>query len=248
MRVLSLNLHGYQEKEPVKKLQIIADSILENDIDIICFSECAQRYFTPIVDRNIKKDNAAYLIQQALNTQGNSQYELHYEKVHFGYFGFVEGLAVLSRYPILSCESFYVSAQHSMLTPNTRKVMEVLINVGNHPIMIYNAHLGFDRKNQFLTQFEKIHERASRHHIPSIITGDFNIDSASIDYMEMMHYGYVDSYSFNKAEGDTWHKGRKSLRLDYMLARSPLNIQQYCHLFKEERVSDHLGILTQFSF
>mgnify|MGYP002549449089 CR=1 FL=1 len=58
MRVLSLNLHGYQEKEPVKKLQIIADSILENDIDIICFSECAQRYFTPIVDRNIKKDNA----------------------------------------------------------------------------------------------------------------------------------------------------------------------------------------------
>ena len=53
MRVLSLNLHGYQEKEPVKKLQIIADSILENDIDIICFSECAQRYFTPIVDRNI---------------------------------------------------------------------------------------------------------------------------------------------------------------------------------------------------
>lgn len=71
MRVLSLNLHGYQEKEPVKKLQIIADSILENDIDIICFSECAQRYFTPIVDRNIKKDNAAYLIQQALNAQGS---------------------------------------------------------------------------------------------------------------------------------------------------------------------------------
>ena len=44
MRVLSLNLHGYQEKEPVKKLQIIADSILENDIDIICFSECCLLY------------------------------------------------------------------------------------------------------------------------------------------------------------------------------------------------------------
>lgn len=248
MRVLSLNLHCYQEKEPIKKLKIIADSILENDIDIICFSECAQRYFTPFVDKNIRKDNAAYLIQQALNTQSDSHYELHYEKVHFGYFGFIEGLAVLSRYPILNCESFYVSAQHSMLTPNTRKVMEILINVENQPIMIYNAHLGFDRRNNFMTQFEKIHERASKHHIPSIITGDFNIDSKSMEYMEMMHYGYVDSYSFNQSEGDTWCKGKKSLRLDYMLARSSLKIQQYHHLFKENRVSDHLGILTQFSF
>ena len=51
------------------------------------------------------------------------------------------GLHDFGRHPILSCESFYVSAQRSMLTPNTRKVTEVLIKVGNHPIMIYNAHL-----------------------------------------------------------------------------------------------------------
>ena len=137
MRILSLNLHSYQEKEPIKKLKTIADTILEQEIDVICFSECAQRYFTPLIEHTVRKDNAAYLIWQYLKTQG-AAYELRYEPVHLGYFGFVEGLAVLSRYPILRCESFYVSKQKTMWTPNTRKAMEIIID-GEEPFALYNS-------------------------------------------------------------------------------------------------------------
>lgn len=247
MKVLSLNLHSYQEKRAKEKLEIIANEIIKQEIDVICFSECAQSIFARKINKTMKENNAAYRIQQALQKK-DKHYYLSYITTHISYLGYEEGLAILSIHSIVSSFNFFISRQRNFFSTNTRKAMQVIIQIGEVKCAIYNVHLGFDKKNRFVDQFSRIHRFVNSFDLPSIIGGDFNIDSKSHDYQAMMNFGYQDSATILEGAIDeaTWNDGKQSSHLDYILLASRIKLLHYSSLFREQRVSDHLGIYASF--
>ena len=66
MKLLSLNLHCFQEANRIEKLDKIARFIQENDIDICLFQEAVQEKAEVKIDNIIKVGNNAYYIAKEL--------------------------------------------------------------------------------------------------------------------------------------------------------------------------------------
>jgi maltose 6'-phosphate phosphatase len=92
MRLLTLNCHSWQEEQPLEKLKQIVQQILAQDYDVTSLQEVSQLMDTPIVHDEVRNDNFAYLIQQALKEQGQT-YPLIWDFAHIGYDKYEEGLA-----------------------------------------------------------------------------------------------------------------------------------------------------------
>ncbi|MGL6104306.1 MAG: endonuclease/exonuclease/phosphatase family protein, partial [Exiguobacterium acetylicum] len=84
MRLLTLNCHSWQEEQPLEKLNQIVQQILAQDYDVIALQEVSQLMDTPIVYDDVRNDNFAYLIQQALKDQSQT-YSLVWDFAHIGY-------------------------------------------------------------------------------------------------------------------------------------------------------------------
>ena len=116
MKIISLNLHLWQEKNQLEKLKRVADYINENDIDICFFQEVAQKFDAPLLFDNIREDNNAYLIYKDLKEKYNISYE--FKKRGWGIFE--EGLAIVSKYPIISKEWFFISKTQKLMDWKTK--------------------------------------------------------------------------------------------------------------------------------
>ena len=244
MNLLSLNLHSYQEKNAYAKLAMVADAIINQKIDVICLCECAQSILAKTIKGEIKANNAAYIIQQLIQERSGLHYELRYTTTHISYLGYEEGLAILSIYPVHCDFNFFISKQRHYLSNKSRKALQVILNIDEQQIAIYNAHFGFDTKNKFIDQFHRIHTYISFFNYPTIISGDFNIDSKSQEYYEMMQYGYQDCSSLNEQSKHepTWFQGKAKGHLDYILTETKIRLLDYSSMFIHQRVSDHLGV------
>ena len=87
----------FQKHLKSKEVNKIANFIKENDVDICFFQEVAQLESNEIIIDNIKKDNNAYLIKTYLD----KEYYLYFEYKKNGYEVYNEGLAILSKYPLI---------------------------------------------------------------------------------------------------------------------------------------------------
>ena len=91
MKILSLNLHCFQEENRIEKLNKIADFIKENDIDVCLFQEVCQETDKVILEGKIKVGNSANHIRNKLG------YEIYYHPVKIGFDIYDEGLAIIKR-------------------------------------------------------------------------------------------------------------------------------------------------------
>ncbi|MDD1630800.1 MAG: endonuclease/exonuclease/phosphatase family protein, partial [Methylococcaceae bacterium] len=94
LKVLILNLHCYQEDNQDYKFSQIAKAINELDVDIVCLQEVAELWNDGHGDWNT---NSAKIINDRLN----SPYHLYTDWSHLGFDKYREGVAILSRYPML---------------------------------------------------------------------------------------------------------------------------------------------------
>ena len=112
MKVLSLNLHCFAEKNIVENQHTISNFILRNDIDIIFFQEVAQSEQDELVTEHIRKDNYALIVQQILEDSKKTYY-LHYMFGNLAFGSYQEGLAILSKYKYKN--KLKVSSNNSLL-------------------------------------------------------------------------------------------------------------------------------------
>ena len=133
MKVITLNLHLWHEENQINKLKKIANFIIENDIDICFFQEVAQLETNKILIDNIKEDNNAYLIKTYLN----KEYYLYFEYKKNGYEVYNEGLAILSKYPLINKDWFYISKIRDHKNWHTRIIVKASINYNNEIIDLY---------------------------------------------------------------------------------------------------------------
>ncbi|MHA2172350.1 MAG: endonuclease/exonuclease/phosphatase family protein, partial [Candidatus Kariarchaeaceae archaeon] len=178
--------------------------------------ECAQHKDSQNLSENtpIHIDNMAHILAQRLKTAYQTEYYFVWDWAHYGWNVWEEGVAVLSKYPILDWESRYVSTGTSKSIGSWETVSRMAIYASvDIPwfgrVNIFSAHLSWrvsdtdqEQNNQIIRLREFVEEKENLFNEPvlSFVCGDFNGDPTSDapyseGYETMMTNGtYVDSY------------------------------------------------------
>lgn len=260
LNILILNLHCYQEDDQAAKFSQIAKAIDDQKVDVACLQEVAELWNDGAGDWN---SNAAKIINEHLKTP----YHLYTDWSHLGFDKYREGVAILSKYPLLEKEARYVSNSHDPFHIHTRKVVKAQINVPYIGLVnVFSAHLSW-WEDGFEEQFNRLAEWAESQQSPDIkatlLCGDFNIMAGSAGYklvVDTHHYG--DQYlAINspkwpeetvKVNDPYWQNHlADDYRIDFifMKAGHALKVATGRVLFTEQdygRVSDHCGYLMAF--
>jgi maltose 6'-phosphate phosphatase len=264
LKVLTLNLHCYQENDQDEKFNEIVRAIDQVDIDIICLQEVGEDYNDGKGDQ---QTNAARILRHRLRQCGRFYY-LYTDWSHIGFDRYREGSAILSRYKLIKRGAAYVSAVTDIHSIHARKVVMGQIDFpGLGLINIFSVHLSW-RQDGFRPQFEKLQQWAAEAAkadkiAATLLCGDFNTKAGSQGYMMIADGGkYADQFLqaaspavFAEVFGNASPGRAASLadddRIDYVFAKknSQLHPMAARVLFSDQdyrRVSDHLGYLVDF--
>lgn len=261
LRVLVLNLHCYQEPDQQHKFWLIARAIDELQVDIVCLQEVAENWNGGAGDWG---SNSARIVNEHLPRP----YHLATDWSHLGFDRYREGVAVLSRHPILRQESRYVSASRDPYDIHARKVVLAQVHVPSYGrVNVFSAHLSW-WNDGFAQQFANLRAWArdahTRHVKATLLAGDFNSEAGSRGYELVLESGeYDDGFlaatrpqAFAEIFRRRAHNWRDHLRddhrIDYVFVRraSDLRAESAREVFTEGdfgRVSDHIGYMVTFA-
>lgn len=186
LKLLTLNLHCYQEENQDAKFNRIAAAVGDLDIDLICLQEVGEFWKGGRGDWN---SNAAKIIRDRLGRP----YHIMADWSHIGFDRYREGSAILSRYPFLICDSGYVSTSETADSIHSRKVCMVRLQVPAIGLVnLFCAHLSWWNEG-FQEQFATLSAWAQRWHdataAATLLCGDFNVATGSPGYrMALRHY------------------------------------------------------------
>jgi maltose 6'-phosphate phosphatase len=260
LKVLILNLHCYQEKEQDFKFSQIARAIDEQEIDIVCLQEVAELWNDGQGDWST---NSARIINERLK----QPFHLATDWSHLGFERYREGVAILSRYPLVKHEAKYVSSSQDPYDIHARKVVMAQVKVPNIGLInVFSSHLSWV-EDGFAEQFDNLRSWASSLHGKSVkatlLCGDFNIKAGGKGYERVVDSGeYEDQYLAANAPAvfnRIFHMRRAHWqryladdhRIDYIFMHkgSALRVTSGLELFTEQdygRVSDHTGYMVTF--
>ena len=261
LKILTLNLHCYQEEHQDAKFSHIARAIDELDIDVVCLQEVAENWCEGQGDWD---SNSARIIRDRLRRH----YHLHTDWSHIGFDRYREGIGILSKHDFVARDAGYVSSIRDVYSINSRKVAMAQVEV---PYMgkvnLFSAHLSW-LSGGFLEQFENLRGWANREHgghlAATFLCGDFNIKAGAEGYQAVVRtHEYEDQFLaatspgvfdrvFRQPSPDIAHELASDGRIDYifMQKHSSLRAVSATELFTDTdrfgRVSDHTGYLVEF--
>lgn len=291
LRVLTLNLHGYQELDstgvheseltdelarqriadygPI--LDRIAQGIAELAPDLICLQEVAE---WPGSDKPRELEfgsSDSNMVYQVLSRLPDHGYEYTMDWSHFTWGVWLEGSAILSKYPLTLSESRFISRPDT--TPHSdnwksRNVPMAKLDVPDiGEVSVYSVHAGWwdDPDEPFHEQYGRLLEwveDVSASSAVTILCGDFNVAAGTAGYEFMLEgTGFTDPYAIVNPEGffdatigagaDGWEDSDKGQRIDYVLVSedSPLETVRARRVFTGGEfgvVSDHVGVFVEF--
>ena len=271
MKILTLNVHAWLEVDQMKKLQALIDILYDKDYDIIALQEVNQMMLDPVVDDStyieplsdplnipVKKSNFARVIVQKLRERGLTYY-WSWTASHVGYDIFDEGVAILSKNPLMT-QSFEVSESDKYEEIFRRMALLAKTDIDGVSYNILNTHLSWWKlgdheyfKHEWTTLMSSLPIKENL-----IVMGDFNSDASvegeGYDYIKTHSPHLVDSYhSANEVTGevtmagriDGWQDSEHGKRIDYIFTSDDLKPKTHHVIFNGENepiVSDHFGI------
>ena len=244
LRILTLNLHCYQEDDQDEKFSRIARAIQDLGIDVVCLQEVGELWNNGRGDWNT---NAAKIICDRLG----SSYSLYTDWGHIGFGTYREGTAILSRYPFVMQDSRYVSTTRDINDIHARKVVMGQIHVPYFGVInVFSAHLSW-WQNGFREQFECLRGWAESKHTPDVaatfLCGDLNT-AAGTEGHAIVSRHFEDQFSKANPQNPC---GADDARIDYIFMKrgSTLHVQSASQLFTAHdygAVSDHHGYYGEF--
>lgn len=265
-RVLTLNLHCWQEDDAEEKLMQVAAGIAELRPDVVLLQEVGQHVEAPIVGtrktETLRADNAALLIADELRHAHGVHHEWVWFMAHIGFEVWEEGVALLTPHRLGESEGWFVSGEGSRHRWNARRLLVAELDLApGRSITCASAHLSWwtDEDEPFAPQFDRAHAIVRRRMEDAIFAGDFNVLDDGPGYRHMMEQGdWTDAHATAVAPelprgtfpGDIagWD-GAPSGRIDYVLSRGPHLTPRAARVVfdtPETRVSDHFGLLVDF--
>lgn len=250
LKVLTLNLHCYQEENWDVKFWQIARVINEREVDIVCFQEVAEPWNGGKGDPS---RNAARIIRDRLN----QPYHIAFDWSHIGFGQYREGSAILSRHDLILKDSGYVSSGRSVYDIHARRIVMAQVSVPQFGVInVFSTHLSW-WSDGFRSQFENLRRWADDRHsgevAATLLCGDFNAEPESEGYaIATMDGEYEDQYlkARRKASGPDADRSNHG-RIDYIFLKrgSPLEVVESQPLFTPAdygAVSDHPAYYAEF--
>lgn len=266
LALLSLNLHCGKEDNYKEKMKLIGLGIDELKPDVILFQECSQLIddSTAVINKgiNIKSSNIGLSIIKNLDNFPTA-YDYYYDWGNKAFGNLEEGHMIISKYPIISYESRYVSKTDDIKHWWARKIIRVGVEIDSALVYLYSVHLGWweDGEEKFTDQLDYLldwsKEEAEAIHI---FAGDFNNSAGTIGYDYMLKKGLRDLYldvnekgfydgTFITSGQLDLEKDNRNKRIDYVMSTSDMCIIKRCYrvFTGEDRpvVSDHCGLFAQ---
>ena len=247
MRLLTINLHCRQEVAWRENLRILADFIKEQQVDVVLLQECAQ----PLETLELSSNNDVSLLQSLLENQGLG-FDARWTLNHIGFESLYEGLGVLSRFRILETEEVLISQSSEITDWQSRKAQIITLEMHGEILTLCNLHLGLE--GNALSELMRLKNLIELKDF--IIAGDFNIPDSSPTYREMKEIlnlpdvymelvGSSDPTFFHGADG--W-EGIEGQRIDYVFGHRAVRIERVFLGTDAPRISDHAGLMVDFSF
>lgn len=260
MKLLTLNCHSWQEENQMEKIKTLAKTIQEKSYDVIALQEVSQLEDEAIVYDQLKKNNYALVLLDELKQLGVTDYELVWGFAHIGYPGYEEGIAILTKHPIVDSEVFCVTKGQDASYWKTRSIVRTTIKYNEKSVSFYSCHLGWwhDEEEPCKFQLDSLLQKLDRSH-PFFLMGDFN-NSAEIrdeGYDYLLSNGLYDTYTLaeDKDSGITvkgkiagWDENKQDLRIDLILSSDEVTVLSSKVIFNGEHkpaVSDHYGVETE---
>jgi len=264
LKVLSFNAQvfdHYYWKQDSSKRQKIYDFLREEEFDIICFQE----YF---------ESRRPYYKNFNDTLKAATGLEYSQKEYAVDFYGNLFGLAIFSRYPILSTGKLELPKQGT----NICIYSDLLID--QDTVRVYNMHLAslhLDQENYELLdnldkgleeqnlkamkgllkrlrgaykrrkeQVDPIAAHVSQSPYPLILCGDFNDGPVSYTYRNIAD-GLFDSFiQAGKGFGNTYNGRLPALRIDYILHSNDFVTSQ--HKVVNQNLSDHFPVVAELKF
>ena len=270
IKLLTLNTHSLVENDNAKKLECFVNAVEQELPDVIALQEVNQTRDEEILsidtltdyipcqpDVKIKKDNFAYNVVRMLRIK-DILYYWSYLPMKLGYDKFDEGIAILSRKPIVRTDTFLISKINDYYNWKTRKVLGIQTEDNN---WFYTAHLGWwnDTDEPFEQQWQKLNEYVKSPQTVWLM-GDFNspADVRCEGYDLISASGWYDSYILAKEKDNGYTVGKiidgwkekisqtTGMRIDHIWCNKKLNIKNSQVIFNDKNfdiISDHYGVM-----
>ena len=257
MKLLTLNCHSWQEDNQHEKISTLADDIAEKSYDVIALQEVSQLIESETVQGLIKKDNFALVLLAELEKRGVTDYTLVWDFAHIGYDIYEEGVAILTKHPVVEEHRFFISKSHDQSYWKTRKIVGATISYESMPLTFYSCHLGWwtDDEEPFQFQVDSLMEQVTAES-PVFLMGDFNNNALTRGegYDYLLSKGLVDTFN-EAAERDSgvtvqgniagWDENKVDLRIDLILSSEKIPVKSSRVIFNDDNkpvVSDHFGV------
>lgn len=281
MKLITLNTHSLVEPDYAAKTRKFAQVILKEQPDIVALQEVNQSQNASVIpdvmlpgyvrcsdfDRQIRSDNHALILAEILRGM-DCYYHWTWISVKTGYGKYDEGMALLTRKPVVRVRQHLISRTDDYENWKTRKMLGVQIDGCED--WFFTVHMGWwnDEEEPFKGQWDCMENlfRDYRKEDSAIwLMGDFNSPDNVRDqgYDLVTGSGWKDSWkaAAEKDEGftvekeidgwrdsDTGKAEQKTdrMRLDYIFSsekREILTSEVICNGKKYPIVSDHCGVM-----
>ncbi len=259
LRVLTLNLHCYQEEDQDAKLSTIARGIVEQGVDVVCLQEVAENWNDGHGDWG---SNAARILCERVGG-----YHVFTDWSHRGFDRYREGVAILSRFPLLRTDSRYVSRSRDPNDIHARRVVMAQVDTPAAGLVnVFSAHLSWWRDG-FREQWDTLHAWADLHATEGVhatlLCGDFNVAAGSDGYQHVVGSSDFEDQVLKATRRDVFDAVFRERvpgwpawlgddgRIDFVWLRrtSRLRVTEAHPIFTAQdygRVSDHEGYVATF--
>jgi maltose 6'-phosphate phosphatase len=252
LRIASLNLHTWQEKNASLKLEQVAWSLAELDVHMVALQEVGEH----LADNS--RPNAGEFIARRMARHSGHAYHHVWRFAHIGFDVYREGLSLISRGPI-----HQVLEAELSIGPLRRVAMLAEVEWNGRRINLCNVHLsenangGYEQATQLV---QHILPRYTSAETPSILLADLNAQPHEGAVNLLREVGWHDAASLCIPPGDmspTFFGEHPHRRIDYQFVKPgnapgsalrPVSLHRLyarnavanCYL---PEVSDHAGLL-----
>ena len=281
MKLLTLNTHSLEEPGYVEKTEKFMEMLAEEQPDIVALQEVNQSQNASVIpdvmlpgyvrcsgfERQIRRDNHALILAEILRGM-DCYYYWTWISAKTGYGKYDEGMALLTRKPVVRVRQHLISRTDDYENWKTRKMLGVQIDGCED--WFFTVHMGWwnDEEEPFKGQWdcmEKLFRDYRKEDSAIWLMGDFNSPDNVRDqgYDLVTGSGWRDSWkaAAEKDEGftvekeidgwrdsDTGKAEQKTdrMRLDYIFSsekREILTSEVICNGKKYPIVSDHCGVM-----
>lgn len=257
MKCLTLNVHAWLEDNQEEKITILAETVVAEGYDVVALQEVNQSLTSPLVLQDLKADNFGLILLDKINQVSQDKYAYFWTYSHIGYDTYEEGLAILTKHPVLALEQFYCSQHQTVDSILARKIIGVTLDYQGQEVTCYSCHINLPdcKKENQLANIQAILQH-SDHEGLKVLLGDFNTDALSnpAAYQTILELGLLDTYQLAKVkdEGitvakaiDGWQEHQTQKRLDYIFLNQKREVLKSQVIFNGHNravISDHFGL------